>query len=119
MNHYTELARVNRSGFELVVDCTPEHTALADCFDPSVDDIARLERQVDQGVYEWFVLRVRAMVDDHVLADEYLGGCLYAHAADVLTDGVAEDLIEAVIAQAQSASVKLVARLQEIVPQAG
>jgi hypothetical protein len=41
------------------------------------------------------------MVEDLELATEYLGGCLYERAEDVLTDGTAEDLIAEALTEAK------------------
>jgi hypothetical protein len=93
MRHFDRLAEFEREGFEIIVDKTWEDMHPSDCFDDSVTDINQLCEQIDTGYYDWFMLRVRVLVDGHELASEYLGGCCYEDARDVLTDGVAEDII--------------------------
>lgn len=93
MRHFEQLAEYEREGFEIIVDKTWEDIHPRDCFDDSVTDINKLCEQIDTGYYDWFMLRVRVLVDGHELAAEYLGGCCYENARDVLTDGVAEDII--------------------------
>jgi len=91
MRYYDELARYEREGFEIIVDKTYEDMPIRDLFDDTCHDIRELERKVDAGIYEWFMLRVRVLVDGHEMGSHYLGGCMYENAREVLTDGTAED----------------------------
>jgi hypothetical protein len=99
--YYTELASYEREGFEVIVDRTYEDIdpweQLSECFDSK----EQLYRDIDSGKYEWFMLRVRALLNDHVLGSAYLGACLYERAAEVLTDGTAEDLIYEALEEAR------------------
>jgi hypothetical protein len=96
-----------RDGFIIVVDKTYEDTdpwdSLSECFDSKEE----LFKDIDSGKYEWFMLRVRALVSGHTLAEEWVGGCLYENAEDVLKDGIAEDLIQEAIAQAKTEIIHL------------
>ena len=115
MRYYDELVRFeDREGFEIIVDKTWEDIALRDCFDDTCYDIADMERKVNDGSLDWFMLRVRALVDGHELAAEYLGGCLYEDARECLTDGTAEDLIETAVINAKKAVWPLMRKLQAI-----
>ncbi len=111
MRHFDELARYEREGFEIIVDKTWEDMHPRDCFDDSVTDIGQLCEQIDTGYYDWFMLRVRCLVDGHELAAEYLGGCCYENARDVLTDGVAEDIIWTAMNEAKQRAAALSQRL--------
>ncbi len=111
MRHFDELARYEREGFEIIVDKTWEDLHPRDCFDDSVTDIGQLCEQIDTGYYDWFMLRVRCLVDGHELAAEYLGGCCYENARDVLTDGVAEDIIWTAMNEAKQRAAALSQRL--------
>lgn len=111
MRHFDELARYEREGFEIIVDKTWEDLHPRDCFDDSVTDIGQLCEQIDTGYYDWFMLRVRCLVDGHELAAEYLGGCCYEDAKDVLTDGVAEDIIWTAMNEAKQRAAALSQRL--------
>jgi hypothetical protein len=93
MRYYDKLATYERDGFTVIVDKTYEDLPIRDMFDDECHDIAELERKVDNGTYEWFMLRVRVMVEELELGSHYLGGCMYDRAEDVLTDGTAEDCI--------------------------
>ena len=80
----------------MFVDKTDEDidpwSQLSECF-PSKH---KLYRDIESGKYDWFMLRVRVMLDGHELGSHYLGGCLYEDARQVLEDGTVEDcLIEA------------------------
>ena len=114
MKYYDELARYEREGFEVIVDKTWEEIALRDCFDDSCYDIREMEEQVNSGELDWFMLRVRVMVDDLELGSAYLGGCLYGDPKNVLTDGTAEDIIAEAMIEAKKAVWPLMRKLQGI-----
>jgi hypothetical protein len=114
MRHYTELARFERDGFDIIVDKTWEDDPVSLCFDDTQYDIAEICNQIDSGVFDWFMLRVRVMVDGLELGSHYLGGCLYEDARECLTDGTAEDCITEAIKEAKARVWPLMRRLQSI-----
>jgi len=114
MRYYDELARFEREGFDVIVDKTWEDISLRDCFDDSCYDIRDMENKVNSRELDWFMLRVRVMVDGHELGSAYLGGCLYEDAREVLTDGTAEDQIFMAIEEAKRAVWPLMRKLQGI-----
>jgi hypothetical protein len=115
MRHYDELATFERDGFLIFVDKSYEDidpwSQLSECFDSK----KQLYADIDSGKYEWFMLRVRAMLDGHELGCSYLGGCLYEDARDVLTDGTVEDQLIEVLAEARAEARRLVGSLQRVV----
>ena len=117
MRHYDELARYERDGFEVIVDKTYEDidpwSQLSECF----DDRDELYRKINDGDLDWFMLRVRVMLDGHELGSHYLGGCLYDwnKVTDVLTDGTAEDCIAEALHEAKTEARRLVGSLQRVV----
>ena len=114
MRYYDELATFEREGFEIIVDKTWEDIALRDCFDDSCYDIKEMEEKVNSGYLDWFMLRVRAFVEGNELGSAYLGGCLYEDPMEVLTDGVAEDMIAEALAEAKKNVYPLMRKLQAI-----
>ena len=111
---YDTIAEFERDGFLIVVDKTWEDIHPGDCFDDTCHDIKEISDKIDRGIYEWFLLRVRVMLDGHVLGQDHLGGCLYENAKDVLTDGTAEDLIFMALEEAKTAALDLKHRLVEM-----
>jgi hypothetical protein len=101
MRHYEELASYEREGFDIIVDKSYEDMAPKDCFDDTQFDIAEINHNIEHGHLDWFMLRVRVMVENIELSSEYLGACLYENASEVLTDGTAEDLIEQALVTAK------------------
>lgn len=101
MRYYDELARLERDGFDVIVDKTWEDIPLSHCFDDSCHDIAELEAKVNDGTYDWFMLRVRVLVEGLELGSHYLGGCLYEDASEVLRDGTAEDCVAEALHEAK------------------
>jgi len=107
MRHYEELAVYQREGYEIIVDKSWEDMSVADCFDDSQFDIAEINHNIEHGNLDWFMLRVRVLVEGLELSSEYLGGMLYEDAKECLTDGSAEDLIDAAIADAKKQVYRL------------
>lgn len=114
MKYYDELARYEREGFEVIVDKTWEDIDPADSFDDSCYDIREIREDIDSGKLDWFMLRVRALVDGHELGSAYLGGCLYGDPKEVLRDGTAEDIIAEAMIEAKKAVWPLMRKLQGI-----
>ena len=115
MRYYDELATYQREGFEVIVDKTWEDLNPRDMFDESCCDIDEIIKDIDQGHLDWFMLRVRALVDGHELGSAYLGGMLYDKPQECLTDGSAEDLIDQAIAEARVEARKLVGFLNKVI----
>ena len=112
--HYEELATYEREGYEIIVDKTWEDTSVADTFDDTQFDIAEINHNIEHGNLDWFMLRVRVLVEGLELDSEYLGGCLYEDAREVLTDGTAEDLIEQSLANAKQQVYRLYKKFQDL-----
>ena len=115
MRYYDELASYQREGFEIIVDKSYEDLNPRDCFDESCTDIEEIIKDIDRGHLDWFMLRVRALVDGHELGSAYLGGMLYEDPTECLTDGSAEDMIAEAIADAKIEALRLVGSLQRVV----
>ena len=113
MRHYDELAVYQREGFEVIVDKTWEDIHPNQLFEE--EDAPEICAKIDQGVYDWFMLRVRVMLDGHELGSHYLGGCCYEDAREVLTDGTAEDCISEAIAEAKTEARRLVGSLAKVI----
>ena len=115
MRYYDELATYERDGFKIIVDKTWEDLNPRDQFDDTVSDIDEIIKDIDRGHLEWFMLRVRALVDGHELGRAYLGGMLYEDPSECLTDGSAEDMISEAIAEAKREALRLVGSLSKVV----
>jgi len=99
--YYDTLAEFEREGYDIIVDKSWEDLSVRDCFDDSCHDIDTIIKDIDSGRLDWFMLRVRVMVEGLELGSSYLGGCLYSDAKEVLTDGVAEDFIAEAMKEAR------------------
>jgi len=105
MQHYDLIERFERDGFTVIVDKTYEDTNPRDHFEES--DVAEILRKIDNGTYEWFMLRVRVLVEGLELGSAYLGGCLYEDPREVLSDGTAEDFIDEAMKEAKAQVYRL------------
>ena len=112
--YYDEIDSFERNGFTVIVDKTWEDISVADCFDDTQFDIAEICHNIEHGNLDWFVLRVRIMVDEYELASEFLGGCLYENAREVLTDGTVEDLIAEAMITAKREVYRMYKKFQDI-----
>ena len=115
MRYYDTLATMQRDGFEIIVDKSYEDLSPRDCFDDSVTDIEEIIKDIDRGHLDWFMLRVRALVDGHELGSSYVGGMLYEDPKEVLQDGVVEDMISEAVAEARKEALRLVGSLSRVV----
>ena len=107
MRYYDTLAEFERDGYDIIVDKTYEDLNPRDCFDESCTDINEIIKDIDRGHLEWFMLRVRVLVEGLELGSAYLGGCLYEDPKDILTDGTAEDFIAEAMVEAKSKVYRL------------
>jgi len=107
MQHYDHLATYEREGFDIIVDKTYEDMHPRDTFDDSCHNIDEICEKIDNGTYEWFMLRVRVLVEGLELSREHVGGCLYYDFREVLTDGTAEDLIDSAMTDAKKQVYRL------------
>jgi hypothetical protein len=105
MRYYDTLAEYEREGYTIIVDKSWEDLNPRDMFE--AEDADEVCRKIDNGTYDWFMLRVRVLVEGLELSSEYLGGCCYEDAKEVLTDGTAEDKIYEALADAKKQVYKL------------
>jgi hypothetical protein len=107
MRYYDTLAEFERDGYDIIVDKTYEDLNPRDSFDDTVTDIDEIIKDIDRGHLDWFMLRVRVMVEGLELGSAYLGGCLYEDPKEILTDGTAEDFIAEAMVEAKSKVYRL------------
>jgi hypothetical protein len=122
MRDWTELLREQRKGFEVIVDKTWEDIPLDHLFDTSIDpdtgkpyyDVKDLARKIDNCDLDYFMLRARVLLDGHEMGSHIVGGFLYEDAREVLTDGMAEDLIYQAMSEAKTEVLRLRERLTAV-----
>ena len=107
MRYYDTLAEFERDGYDIIVDKTWEELSIKDCFDDTQFDIAEINHNIEHGNLDWFMLRVRVLVEGLELGSAYLGGCLYEDPREILTDGTAEDFIDQAMVEAKSKVYRL------------
>ena len=110
--YYDTIAEFTRDGFDIIVDKTYEDMHPRDHFED--DNMDEIIRKIDNGTYDWFMLRVRVLVEGLELGSSYLGGCLYEDPREVLTDGVAEDFIAEAMKEAKTKVYALSKKFAEL-----
>ena len=112
--YFDEIDSFERDSFTVIVDKTYEDIdpwdQLSECFDSK----EQLYADIESGKYDWFMLRVRLMVDEYEITSEWLGGCLYENAREVLTDGTVDDLIATAMITAKREVYRMYKRFQDI-----
>ena len=118
MRHWDTLDRRIHKGFDIVIDTSYEDIHPRDLFDTECDDVDEICRKIDAGIYDWFMVRVRAMVDGIEMSSSYLGGCLYESRSDFLKEeDMVSDLIDEAVFQAEIRARSLTKKLVDIVVQ--
>lgn len=107
MRYWDELLREQRGDLEIVVDKSWEDCRIRDLFDDTCCDVEDLERKVNSGELDWFMLRARVFVEGLEVGEHLCGGFLYEDAREVLKDGMAEDLIYQATEEAKGKFYKL------------
>ena len=115
MRYWDELLREEREGFTIVVDKSWEDCRIRDLFDDTCCDIEDLERRVNSGDLDWFMLQARVLLDGHELGSHIVGGFLYEDAREVLKDGMAEDIIYSAMEEAKVEARRLIGSLTKVV----
>ena len=110
--YYDTIAEFTRDGYDIIIDKTYEDMHPRDHFED--DNMDEIIRKIDNGTYEWFMLRVRVLVEGLELGSSYLGGCLYEDPREVLTDGVAEDFIAEAMKEAKTKVYALSKKFAEL-----
>ena len=112
--YYDELAVYERNGFDIIVEKTYEDLHPNDLFDDSEHDIKQLCEDIECGNLDWFILRVRVLVEGLELGSSSVGGLLYRDAREVLTDGLAENEIDVALDEAKSQVYRLYKTFQSL-----
>ena len=112
--YYDELATYERNGFDIIVEKTYEDTHPNDLFDDCVSDIKQLCEDIECGNLDWFILRVRVLVEGLEIGSSSVGGCLYKDAREVLTDGLAENEIDVALSEAKKDVYRLSRKFLEL-----
>jgi len=112
--YYDTIAEFERDGFTIIVDKTYEDIHPSDLFDDSEHDIKQLCEDIECGNLDWFILRVRVLVEGLEIGSSSVGGCLYKDAREVLTDGLAENEIDVALAEAKSQVYRLYKTFQSL-----
>jgi hypothetical protein len=109
---YDEIDSFEHDGFTIIVDKTWEDLDPRGQFEDS--DLEEIIEKINNYTYEWFVLRVRVMVDEYEITSEHLGGCLYENPREVLTDGTVDDLVAQAMITAKREVYRMYKRFQDI-----
>lgn len=93
MRYWETLKTIQEGPFTIIVDKSWEDISIRGHFDETCYDIDELERKVNEGIYDWFMLRARVITDDTELSENIIGGFLYENVMEVFNDGIADDII--------------------------
>jgi hypothetical protein len=95
-------------GFLICFYAAPEDSHPRDSFDPTVEDIDKICREIDEGRSHWFIAKVTASKNGVELAADYLGGNLYENVLDFVSENdYYADMRARVISDAKKKIVEL------------
>ena len=105
MSNFEMIHSETRNGFLIRAYVAPEDMNPNDSF----DDNGEAAEAIQNGVYEWFMVKVTASKAGVVLASDYLGGCCYARVSDFLSepDGYYADMVIGVLDEAKDKIAEL------------
>jgi len=104
MTHWELINEKQFDGFDIRFYATPEDLPPHDLFDPTIDDIDQICRDIDNGRFAWFCAKVTASKNGIELAADYLGGNLYENVRDFVSENdYYADMRATVIAEAKQA----------------
>jgi hypothetical protein len=86
MTHWELIHEEQSAGFDIRFYAAPEDMHPRDLFDPTVEDIDQLCRDIDNGRFVWFIAKVTASKHGIELAADYIGGNLYTDARDFVSE---------------------------------
>jgi len=93
-DQWTVLNEYNDGQFDITVDMTYDYNTHPDeLYDVGYTDVKEICEKIDDGTYQWFVLRATASINGRDLGVSTLFGNLYENPNDVFEDGVANDII--------------------------
>lgn len=104
----------------IVIDKSWEDLHPRDCFGDSVDPdtgepyVEEICRKIDNNELDWFTLRARVFYEDILLGYCNVSGLLYEDAREVLTDGIADDLVYAAMDEARDRVAELKIKFAEL-----
>jgi hypothetical protein len=120
--HYDTLLEEDRGQFHVIIDKTWEDLDPADLFDTTIDpdtgkpyhDMDEIYSKINDGRLDWFMLRCRVFYEGVELACDYIGGFLYEDPREILTDGVAEDMIYSGLEDAKKNALEMKRKFAEL-----
>jgi hypothetical protein len=120
--HYDTLLEEDRGQFHVIIDKTWEDLDPADLFDTTIDpdtgkpyfDMDEIYSKINDGRLDWFMLRCRVFYEGVELACDYVGGFLYEDPREILTDGVAEDMIYSGLEDAKKNALEMKRKFAEL-----
>ena len=116
--YYYTAKEFRYANFDVIVDWTYEDSAIRDCFDEEVSDVAEMERRCEAYLDTHYIARVRAMYDGVEMGSAVVGSC-YAYDCSPEDDinsgigGYLEDMIEEAVDEARTEAVRMLDRLKE------
>jgi hypothetical protein len=113
---YTVVKEYDAGQFTVEYAYAPDTTQLELLFDPSEDYYQELVENLESGLWEHFIARVRVLYDDREMGAEYLGSVVAEDPADWFdkdTDGQVADMVDQAITEAGEEALRMLERLKK------
>jgi len=113
---YTVVKEYDAGQFTVEYAYAPDTTQLELLFDPSEDYYQELVENLESGLWEHFIARVRVLYDDREMGAEYLGSVVAEDPADWFdkdTDGQVADMVDRALTEAGEEALQMLERLKK------
>jgi hypothetical protein len=113
---YTVVKEYDAGQFTVEYAYAPDTTQLELLFDPSEDYYAELVENLELGLWEHFIARVRVLYDDREMGAEYLGSVVAEDPADWFdkdADGQVADMVDRALSEAGEEALRMLDRLKK------
>jgi hypothetical protein len=113
---YTVVKEYDAAQFTVEYAYAPDTTQLELLFDPAEDYYQELVQNLENGVWEHFIARVRVLYDDREMGAEYLGSVVAEDPADWFdkdTDGQVADMVDRALTEAGEEALRMLERLKK------
>lgn len=111
MERFLTIAEYDKGGLHVIVDIADEYLEVIDMYSGAA--LANAIELLSNDENEWFIIRVKVMIEDIELAVSFRGAML-GNPYDTLTNGVAGELIDIAMKSAHTRIPELITKLSNL-----
>ena len=114
-DNFTVEEQFDHDQFIVEIAFAPDDTQLDLLFDTDDDGYPQLIANIEQGVWQHMICRVRALYDDKVMGESYLGSVISASPQEWLDESqdIVDDMVREAVDQARGEAVRMLEILKQ------